>query len=175
MPAKFIFTALIALMLTACSESGQDQTLTTPSAAEILASLQSDSDPESTMYQTLSGQALDLNVFAGKKVFVNYWATWCAPCIREIPSINRAAEALESENYVFVLASDESQETIAEFLEERQFEGNFIKLNDYFGAHGIHAVPSSLLLDEKGEVIRRWDGSFEWDSPEMLAQLRVQD
>jgi thiol-disulfide isomerase/thioredoxin len=119
------------------------------------------------------GKPLDLSVYAGKKVFLNYWATWCAPCIREIPSIARAASVLEQENFVFLLASDESAETISDFLADREFTGNFIKLNGFFGSHGIDAVPSSVLYDETGAIVKTWPGSFEWDSPEMLAELRL--
>lgn len=127
---------------------------------------------EST-YQDLEGRGFELSDFAGKKVFVNYWATWCAPCIREIPALNNAAAALESENFVFLLASDEKLETITNFLTERQFSGNFVKLNGYFGAHGIVAVPSSLLYDEQGNLVQTWAGAFEWDTPEMLAEIRA--
>lgn len=125
-----------------------------------------------TKFQDLQGNPLDLDAYAGKKVFVNYWATWCAPCIREIPAIGRAAEILESENYVFLLASDESLDVISDFIADREFTGNFIKLNGFFGGHGIDAVPSSVLYDENGEQLRVWLGEFEWDSPEMLAELR---
>lgn len=123
-------------------------------------------------YQDLQGNPLELSAYAGKKVFLNYWATWCAPCIREIPSISRAAAILENENYVFLLASDEPLETITEFLQEREFTGNFIKLNGFFGGHGIDAVPSSVLFDENGAMVKTWPGAFEWDSPEMLGELR---
>jgi thiol-disulfide isomerase/thioredoxin len=129
-------------------------------------------DPTASTYQDLQGNPLELSAYAGKKIFLNYWATWCAPCIREIPSIARAAEILEDENYVFLLASDESLETISEFLEDRGFIGNFIKLNGFFGGHGIDAVPSSVLFDETGAMVKTWPGDFEWDSPEMLAELR---
>jgi thiol-disulfide isomerase/thioredoxin len=129
-------------------------------------------DAASSTFQSLDGQGLEIASFAGRKVFVNYWATWCAPCIREIPSIARAAAALADENYLFVLASDESPETIANFIADRGFDGHFIKLNGYFGAHGIDAVPSSSLYDEQGQLLQSWAGAFEWDSPEMLAQLR---
>lgn len=129
-------------------------------------------DTASSTFQSLDGQGLEIASFAGKKVFVNYWATWCAPCIREIPSIARAAAELEDENYLFVLASDESIATIANFIADRGFDGHFIKLNGFFGAHGIDAVPSSSLYDENGQLLQSWAGAFEWDSPEMLAQLR---
>jgi thiol-disulfide isomerase/thioredoxin len=125
-----------------------------------------------TKFQTLDGQPLDLSAYAGKKVFLNFWATWCAPCIREIPAITRATAELEDENYVFLLASDESIETIEDFIADREFTGNFIKLNKFFGAWGIEAVPSSELYDENGNHVVTWAGAFEWDSPEMLDAIR---
>lgn len=125
-----------------------------------------------TTFQDLEGNPLELSDFAGKKVFLNYWATWCAPCIREIPSIQRASEALEEEGFVFLFASDESVETIRDFLDEHEFEGNFIKLNAFFAAHGVEAVPSSTLYDEQGNPLETWLGAYEWDSPEMLEELR---
>jgi len=112
--------------------------------------------------------------YAGKKVFVNYWATWCAPCIKEIPSIARAADTLAAENYVFLLASDESLDTINEFLLDRDFTGNFVKLNSYVGSLGIDVMPTSVLYATTGTPVRTWQGSFEWDSAEMLAELRAQ-
>lgn len=123
-------------------------------------------------FQNLQGQPLELSAYSGKKVFVNYWATWCAPCIREIPSITRATAELEDENYVFLLASDESLDTINEFILDREFSGNFIKLNKFFGAWGINAVPSSELYDESGKHLMTWNGAFEWGSTEMLAAIR---
>jgi thiol-disulfide isomerase/thioredoxin len=123
-------------------------------------------------YQDLAGNPVDIADFAGKKVFVNYWATWCAPCIKEIPSINRAAAALAPEGVVFLLASDEKLETINDFLLDRGFEGAFVKLNTYVGAIGINVMPTSVLYDETGQLVRTWEGAFEWDSEEMLAQIR---
>jgi len=123
-------------------------------------------------FQTLDGQPLDLSAYAGKKVFLNYWATWCAPCIREIPAITRAAAELEDENYVFLLASDETVDTIEDFIADREFSGNFIKLSKFFGAWGIEAVPSSELYDENGNHVVTWSGAFEWDSAQMLDAIR---
>lgn len=125
-----------------------------------------------TKFMSLDGQPVELSAYAGKKVFVNYWATWCAPCIREIPSITRASAELEDENFVFLFASDESPDTISGFLEDRGFSGTFIKLNKFFGAWGIQAVPSSELYDENGQLVMTWPGAFEWDSMEMLDAIR---
>lgn len=123
-------------------------------------------------FQTLDGKSVKLSDYAGKKVFVNLWATWCAPCIREIPSIQRAAEALKSENFEFLLASDEELDKIKDFLLDRGFMGNFVKLNGYVGSYGADVMPTSLLFDEQGKQIAIWKGPAEWDSAEMLAELR---
>lgn len=171
-PALLLSLLPTLALLQACS--GQEATTASTATATdnpalpIVASF----DAATSTFQDLQGQGLEIASFAGKKVFVNYWATWCAPCIREIPSIARAAAELEDENYLFVLASDESLDTISSFIADRGFDGHFIKLNGFFGAHGIDAVPSSSLYDENGQLLQSWAGAFEWDSPEMLAQLR---
>ena len=143
-----------------------------PQVTGLLATIPADDDPDSKTFQTLDGRGFDIELFEGEKVFVNFWATWCAPCIREIPSINRAAEALEAEGYTFIFASDEDTDTINDFLYEREFPGNFVKLNGYFATYGIGAVPSSWLVDENGDVATVWAGAFEWDSEEMLEEIR---
>jgi len=139
----------------------------TPTATPATAAAASE-----TKFQTLDGQPLDLSAYAGKKVFVNYWATWCAPCIREIPALTRATVELEDEGYVFLLASDESIETIQDFVAEREFTGNFVKLNKFVGAWGIEVMPTSELYDENGNHVVTWNGAFEWDSMEMLDAIR---
>lgn len=143
-----------------------------PEAATVAAATPVAAPVADAKFQDLQGQPLELSAYAGKKVFLNYWATWCAPCIREIPAITRAAAELEDENYVFLLASDESLETITDFVADREFSGNFIKLSKFFGAWGINAVPSSELYDENGNHVVTWSGAFEWDSPEMLEAVR---
>jgi thiol-disulfide isomerase/thioredoxin len=172
-PALLPLLVSSLLVLSACSGdgSGKDSAAAPASVSGMIAAAKA--DPSSAMFQDLQGQGFDLSAFAGKKVFLNYWATWCAPCIREIPAIASAAATLEPENYVFLLASDEKPEVISAFLAERGFTGNFVKLNGYFGSHGIDAVPSSLLYDEQGNLVKTWGGAFEWDTPQMLAEIRT--
>lgn len=174
------FLASMIIFLQACSNDDQvaqtapeaDSLAVAPASNSLLDGLPADDDPDSSTFQTLDGRGFGIELFAGQRVFVNFWATWCAPCIREIPSINRAAAALEEEGYTFLFVSDEDTDTINEFLTEREFQGNFIKLNGYFATFGIGAVPSSWLLDENGDVAQTWAGAYEWDSEEMLEQIR---
>jgi thiol-disulfide isomerase/thioredoxin len=170
-----VFTPFIASTLVLLLQScGEAPTATSPTApAASVATTSSSAGATASMYSDLEGNPINIADYAGKNVFVNYWATWCAPCIQEIPSIARAAEAL-GDDYVFLLASDESLDTIKDFLLDREFSGNFVKLNGYVGAIGINVMPTSVLYDASGTQVKSWEGSFEWDSAEMLAQLRVE-
>ncbi len=58
-----------------------------------------------TSFVDLYENNLDLSVYKGKRIVINYWATWCGPCIKEIPSIKRAEEILEDYGYIFLLVS----------------------------------------------------------------------
>lgn len=175
-----LILTLLAFLLASCSQDQQSEQLSEKAGSTeinsgqnaLLASLPADNDPDSKTFQTLDGRGFDIELFAGEKVFVNFWATWCAPCIREIPSINRAAAELGNEGYTFLFVSDEDPETIDDFLLEREFPGNFVKLNGYFATFGIGAVPSSWLMDENGDVEATWAGAYEWDSEEMLNEIR---
>ena len=75
----------------------------------------------------LNENNLDLSVYKGKKIVINYWATWCGPCIKEMPSIKRAEEILEDYDYTFLLVSDETISKISKFKNDRNFEFNFLK------------------------------------------------
>jgi len=162
-------------MLQSCSEDPASAMTSTGQAGGQASALPVSAtfDAATSTFQDLQGRGLEIASFEGKKVFVNYWATWCAPCIREIPSLNRAAAALADENYLFLLASDESVADIRDFIAERGFGGHFVKLNGFFGSYGIHAVPSSSLYSEDGELLQSWAGAFEWDSEEMLEEIRA--
>jgi thiol-disulfide isomerase/thioredoxin len=172
-PTRVLLLALV--LLPACSNEPAPAVVATPPPAPTV-TITDTPTPAAAMtskFQDLQGNPLELSAYAGKKVFLNYWATWCAPCIREIPSIARAAAELEDENYVFLLASDESLDMINEFILDREFSGNFIKLNKFFGAWGLTAMPTSELYDENGMHVVTWNGAFEWDSAEMLDAIRT--
>ncbi len=164
-----IATVFLCLLLSCAKE--EEQPVQTGSIT--ISDVQFDTTGDSATFQDLNAMPLELSDMAGRKVVVNYWATWCAPCIREIPALSRAAEILGPEGYVFLLASDESLETISTFIAENEFSGNFIKLNTFFATHGIQAVPSTVLYDESGQEIKSWLGAYEWDSPELLSELRA--
>lgn len=120
---------------------------------------------------------LDLQDFAGKVVVLNFWATWCPPCVAEMPALDRLQTALGPEG-VEVVALSEDRGGFAQidpFFDERGLE----HLERYFDAggrlarhFGVTAMPTTVLIGPDGVPVGAVEGAAEWDSPEAQALLR---
>jgi len=126
-----------------------------------------------TSFVDLSENNLDLSVYKEGKIVINYWATWCRPCIKEMPSLKKAAEILEDYGYTFLLVSDETISKISKFKNERNFDFNFLKSIKSFETLGIYSMPTSYIFDENGKIIETIVGAIEWDSEEMINKLKM--
>ncbi len=126
-----------------------------------------------TSFVDLSENNLDLSVYKEGKIVINYWATWCRPCIKEMPSLKKAEEILEDYGYTFLLVSDETISKISKFKNERNFDFNFLKSIKSFETLGIYSMPTSYIFDEHGKIIETIVGAIEWDSEEMINKLKM--
>ena len=116
---------------------------------------------------------LDLSKFNNGKVVISYWATWCAPCIKEMPSIKRAEEILDDYGYTFLLVSDETISKISNFKNEMNFDLKFLKSNKSFESLGVYAMPTSYIFDENGKIVETFVGVIKWDSEEIINKLKA--
>ena len=126
-----------------------------------------------TSFVDLYENNLDLSVYKGKRIVINYWATWCGPCIKEMPTIKRAEEILEDYGYIFLLVSDETISKISKFKNDRNFDFNFLKSIESYETLGIYSMPTSYIFDENGKIIETIVGAIEWDSEEMINKLKI--
>ena len=126
-----------------------------------------------TSFVDLNENNLDLSVYKEGKIVVSYWASWCAPCIKEMPGIKIAEEILEEYGYTFLLVSDETVSTISKFKNEWNFDFNFLKSSKSFETLGVYAMPTSYIFDENGQIIETIVGAIEWDSEEMINKLKM--
>ena len=126
-----------------------------------------------TSFVDLYENNLDLSVYKGNKIVINYWATWCGPCIKEMPSIKRAEEILEDYGYTFLLISDETISRISKFKNDRNLDFNFVKSIESYESLGIYSMPTSFIFDENGKKIETIVGAIEWDSEEMINKLKM--
>ena len=116
---------------------------------------------------------LNLSEFNNGKVVISYWATWCAPCIKEMPSMKRAEKILKDYGYTFLLVSDETISKISNFKNETNFDFNFLKSNKSFETIGVYAMPTSYVFDENGKIVETFVGVIEWDSEEIINKLKM--
>lgn len=132
--------------------------------------------PEIT-FSDATGNTLRLADFKGKVVLVNLWATWCAPCVKEMPALDRLQAKLGGADFT-VLALSIDREGLAKV--QPFFAANKIgALAPYldpggrspaqFGARGL---PTTLLIDRDGTVVGRQEGAAEWDDDSSVALLR---
>jgi len=121
----------------------------------------------------LDGKEVDLTEFEGKTVFVNFWATWCRPCIQEMPSIAALETQLAGKNIVFFFASDEEVDKIQKFMESRKMSLNFVRVENPESL-GIQALPTTFIFDGEGNMVFSEVGFRKWDDPatvEMITKL----
>ena len=126
-----------------------------------------------TLFVDLNDNKVDLTVYKGKKIVINYWATWCRPCIKEMPGLKRAEEILENHNYIFLLVSDETTSKISTFKKDKNFDFNFLKSVESNEMLGIYSLPTSYIFDENGKKIETIVGTIAWDSERIINKLKI--
>jgi thiol-disulfide isomerase/thioredoxin len=110
----------------------------------------------------LDNKPIDLKQYRGKTLFINFWATWCKPCLQEMPSIQKAQEILENENIVFLFASDEESDQIAAFKNENRYNFNYVKAGN-MAELSIMALPTTFIFNPRGKLVFNEMGYRQWN------------
>lgn len=125
--------------------------------------------------QDLQGKPHDLNDYKGQVVLLQFWATYCTPCRKEMPSMNKMAEKMGDVPFK-ILAVDmgETKEEVMQFVNEVKPE--FTILMDESGKSisdwRVFAAPSNFILDTEGNIRYTLFGGVEWDSDEIISKLK---
>ena len=135
--------------------------------------------------QNLEGKEVALSSFRGKVVLLNFWATWCAPCIAEMPALERLYSKYKSKGFeVVAVAGDDTVESVREF--QRKYGLSFTILLDSRDVtakpYRIIGFPESFVIGRDGKLIMftdpddgnptvRMTGPRDWDSEEVTAQI----
>ena len=128
-------------------------------------------------FQDADGNSVSLLDFGGKVVLLNIWATWCVPCVAEMPALDRLQGELGDEGLVVVAVSVDLQgaAVVRPFYQKLEIKNLGIYLDpksEYTRLLGADAVPSTLLFNRKGLFVGKLIGNAAWDSPEAIALLR---
>ena len=122
-----------------------------------------------------AGKPASLGDFEGKPAVVNLWATWCQPCIKEMPSLARLQARFAGALRVAAISEDHGGwKQVGPFIAKMKLDQLPIYLDPKADvAHAFHApgLPTSIVLDAKGRVVGRVEGGAEWDSAKMLSAI----
>jgi thiol-disulfide isomerase/thioredoxin len=122
------------------------------------------------------GNVVALSDFRGKLVLVNFWATWCLPCIREMPSLRRLQKKRSGDDFTVVaLAQDfNGWKVVAPFLRRHDLSGLPVYVDEKTAiarSVRIPGLPATMLLGRDGKILGRLVGVAEWDSAEAVALI----
>jgi peroxiredoxin len=123
----------------------------------------------------LEGNEVSLSDYKGKKVFLNFWATWCPPCKAEMPEIEKVyQESKDSDLVVLAVEIGEPLDTVKTFIDNNGY--NFKVLLDLdqsvAASYGISAIPASFFIDEDGNIVDKRVGGMNYDEmKEYIAKL----
>jgi thiol-disulfide isomerase/thioredoxin len=123
------------------------------------------------------GNEITLHDFGDKVVLLNLWATWCAPCIREMPSLDRLQAALGGDRFQVVAVSVDRRgvEAVRPYFQRLEIANLSIYVeptNQLANALGLQVLPSTIVVGPRGLMRGHIIGAVEWDAPEALALLR---
>ena len=120
----------------------------------------------------LDGKTHRLQDYRGKVVLVNFWATWCPPCVHEMPSMERLQTKMAGKPFAILAVNmGESEPEIREFLQKMQVSFPIVMDSDgeVLRSWKIFAFPTTFLIAPDGRVTHGLFGGLEWDSPEAVA------
>ena len=131
----------------------------------------------STVFHSLEGRPVSLADFRGKVVLVNFWATWCVPCVREMPNLERLHQALVGEGLAVLAVSNDrgGAAVVNPFLARLDLQHLPVFLDPkgtLAQAFALKSLPTTFIIGRDGRVLAGRIGPEEWDSPESLQFLR---
>ena len=131
----------------------------------------------SAEFRNANGKHLTLADFRGRVVLLNIWATWCGPCVSEMPSLDRLQALHQGDGLAVLAVSIDRQgpSTVRRFFAQTGIRNLPLYL-DADGAtaraFGARSIPTTLLIDRDGNVVGSLVGAMQWDSPDALSLIR---
>ncbi|EEZ80790.1 MAG: thioredoxin [uncultured Candidatus Thioglobus sp.] len=126
--------------------------------------------------KTFDDQILDINSYKNQVVLLNFWASWCKPCVKEIPSLMRLQQTFKNHSFQIVTINvGESKKDMVDFLKKVKLElpimldidGQAVKDWD------VYAYPSNFVLDKDGVIRYAYHGALEWDSEAIINTIKT--
>ena len=148
-----------------------------PELGHTLNPLQTPLEAPAFTLQDMDGEAHALSDYRGKVVMINFWATWCPPCRREIPSMEAVYQDLGDAGFVVLAINEwETADHVFPYIGQLDVFPSFPILFDREGAvadaYGIKGLPTTVLVDRKGNIVYRAVGGRDFNHPDVKDIIR---
>ena len=169
---------LLSLGLALCLACSAQAALPLPEMSHSFTSLKPAKSASDFTLPDLDGKPVKLSDYRGKVVLVNFWATWCPPCRREMPSMERLSLRLKDQPFV-ILAVNQQEEADQVFAFTGQLDPAptfpilFDRNSTVSHAWNVLGLPASFIVDKQGRVVYRAMGGREFDHPEIEQTIRA--
>lgn len=123
------------------------------------------------------GGEATLTDYAGRGLVLNFWATWCAPCVREMPQLNKLKQLADDAGFDVITVSEDRDgpPVINEFYATNKLdklEVLYDKKMRLLDAFRVRGLPTTILIDSQSREVGRAEGPAEWDQPEILSFIK---
>ncbi len=121
--------------------------------------------------EDLDGNRVSFSEFKGQPIFLNFWATWCPPCLAEMPSIQRLYNEYNN-RMAFVLISSEKTDVLREFIQEENYTMPIYHLkSDLPDVLSSRSIPASFLITPEGKIVMKKQGAAKWDGKNVKSTI----
>jgi len=171
--SRLLLAALLLVASSGSASSSQAEGLAPP-----LAAIAGPGPAPDLQLPHLTGNLFELDELHGQVVLVNFWATWCPPCRKEMPALQRLSARLGAEPFMVLGVNvGEDPERIADFLQSLTVPLGFPILLDRGGDAsrdwGVRVVPTTWVVDRRGQKVLGAVGEVDFDNPELIQQLQT--
>ena len=173
-PLLYTFILMASFAFSACSQNGKAEKHEQTIKVENVKSEKPEHSGLDVSFIGENGKAVSLASLKGKVVFINFWATWCPPCIHEMPSINKLKQSFAGNDKIVFLMVDvegKMKESMA-FMEKNKYDlPVYIPGSDIPAEYLGSSIPTTVILSKSGDMMARIEGGRDYTSPEMVKVL----
>ncbi|MCH5684659.1 TlpA family protein disulfide reductase [Niabella sp. W65] len=173
----YVLIIMTGFCFAACNNNNKNEKAEQP-VLNAIAEEATTSLPEQTsndvLFKDKDGKTVSLKSLKGKVVFINFWATWCPPCIHEMPSINKLKQSFKGKNdIVFLMVDvDNKIEKSTAFMQKNKYDlPVYVPAGDIPPDYLGGSIPTTIILDKSGNMIARIEGGRDYTSPEIVKAL----